>query len=56
MSRQMKIDDRCSNPEVGDLDIIQERWQTWSNERNSIPDSIDLEPKSRLKKNKHRSR
>jgi hypothetical protein len=26
MSRQMKIDDRCSDPEVSDLDIIQERW------------------------------
>jgi hypothetical protein len=47
---------RCSDPEVGDLDIIQERWQGRSNERNSTPDSIDLEPKSRLKEKEHRSR
>jgi len=56
MPRQMKVDDRCSDPEVGDLDIIQERWQSRSNERNSTPDSIDLEPKSRLKEKEHRSR
>jgi hypothetical protein len=32
MSRQMKVDDRCADPEIGDLDIVQERWQSRSNE------------------------
>lgn len=50
MPRQMKVDDRCADPEVGDFDIPQERWQSRSNERNSTSDSVDPEPKSRLKK------
>lgn len=49
MSRQMKVDDRRSDPKVGDLDIIQERWQSRSNERNSTSDAIDVEPEGRLK-------
>src|SRR6266850_2091010 len=56
MSRQMKVDDRRSNPKVGDFDLVQERWQSRSNEGNSTSDSIDVEPEGRLKKKEHRSR
>src|SRR6266404_1866998 len=56
MPGKMKVDDRCSDPEIGNLDIIQKRWQSRSNERNSTPDSIDLESKSRLKEKEYRSR